>query len=253
MVEVVEVEVLEVLEVVEVVAAASVDGVGWEVGGEVAVERAVTWGWWLNVAPVAGTVVDEVADVEVVGRLDVVGPVGSVVEVVVPGRPVVVVGSPVVGPVAEVVEVLPAVVVGRLVELGGATGTVPDGTSGWLVLVVVAPGEVVGTMVVEGTVVTDEALVIPVVVVDGVVVVVVGGSDVTDVTDVTDGSDVALPVGKLVVVVGAVPAAADKAGTPTLPVATNSAKIVARDAAPRRVSPLVEIGEEKGISGHPRS
>jgi hypothetical protein len=175
------------------------------------------------------------------------------VDVVVAGSPVVAVGRPVVGPVAEVVEVLPGVVVGRLVELGGATGTVPDGTSGWLVLVVVGSAEVVGTIVVEGTVVTDEALVIPVVVVDGAVVVVVCGSDVTDVTDVTGGSDVALPAGKLVVVAGAVPASADKEGTPTLPVATNRAKMVARDAAPRRVSPLVEIGEEKGISGHPRS
>jgi hypothetical protein len=178
------------------------------------------------------------------------------VDVVVAGSPVVAVGRPVVGPVAEVVEALPGVVVGRLVELGGATtGTVPDGTSGWLVLVVVGSAEVVGTIVVEGTVVTDEALVIPVVVVDGAVVVVEGTvvTDVTDVTDVTGGSDVALPAGKLVVVVGAVPASADKEGTPTLPVATNRAKMVARDAAPRRVSPLVEIGEEKGISGHPRS
>jgi hypothetical protein len=180
------------------------------------------------------------------------------VDVVVAGSPVVVVvGKPVVGPVVKVVEVLPAVVVGTLVELGGATGTVPGVTSGWLVLVVVGPVEVVGTMVVDGTVVTDEELVTPVVVVDGavvvVVVVVLGGSDVTDVTDVTEGSDVVVPGGELVVVVGAVPAAADSEGTPTLPAATNRANMVARDATPRRGSPLVEIGEEKGISGHPRS
>jgi hypothetical protein len=182
----------------------------------------------------------------------VVGPVGSV-DVVVPGCNVVVVGKAVVGAAGEVVEVLPAVVVGTLEELGGVTGTVPDGTSGWLVLVVVGSPEVVGTVVVEGSVVTDEELVTPVVVVDGVVVVVVGGSDVTDVTDVTDGSDVALPVGELVGVVGPAPAAADKAGTPMVPAAMSRAKMVARDAAARQVSPLVEVGEEKGISGHPRS
>jgi hypothetical protein len=133
---------------------------------------------------------------------------------------------------------------------------VPDGTSGWEVLVVLGSPEVVGTVVVEGSVVTDEELVIPVVVVDGVVVVVVVGSDVTDVTevtDVTDGSDVALPVGELVVVEGAVPAAADSAGTPIVAAPIRRARMVARDPAARRASPLVEIGEEKGISGHPRS
>lgn len=192
--------------------------------------------------------------VEGVGPLDVdvVGPLGSV-DVVVPGRPVVPVDEPVVGPVVEVVEVLPVVVVATLEELGGATGTVPGGTSGWEVLVVLGSPEVVGTVVVEGSVVTDEELVTPVVVVDGVVVVVVAGSDVTDVTDVTNGSDVALPLGELVVVVGAAPAAADRAGMPTVPAAMSRAKIVARDPAARRGSPLVEIGEEKGISGHPRS
>jgi hypothetical protein len=188
--------------------------------------------------------------VEGVGPLDVVGPLGSV-DVVVPGRPVVPVDEPVVGPVVEVVEVLPVVVVATLEELGGATGTVPGGTSGWEV--VLGSPEVVGTVVVEGSVVTDEELVTPVVVVDGVVVVVVAGSDVTDVTDVTNGSDVALPLGELVVVVGAAPAAADRAGMPTVPAAMSRAKIVARDPAARRGSPLVEIGEEKGISGHPRS
>jgi hypothetical protein len=190
--------------------------------------------------------------VEVVGPLDVVGTLGSV-EVVVPGRPVVPVVEPVVGPVVEVVEVAPVVVVDAIEELGGATGTVPGGTSGWEVLVVLGSPEVVGTVVVEGSVVTEEELVTPVVVVDGVVVVVVGGSDVTDVTDVTDGSDVTLPVGELVVVVGSAPAAADRAGMPMVPAAMSRAKIVARDPAARRGSPLVEIGEEKGISGHPRS
>jgi hypothetical protein len=107
-------------------------------------------------------------------------------------------------------------------------------------------------VVVEGSVVTDEELVNPVVVVDGVVVVVLGGTDVTDVTDVTDGSDVALPEGEPVVVVG-VPAAADRAGTPTIPPAISRAKMVPLDRAPRLASPLVEISEEKGISGHPRS
>jgi len=103
----------------------------------------------------AGTVVDEVGAVEVVGRLDVVGPVGCV-DVVVAGRPVVPVDEAVVGPVVDVVEVLTDVVVDALEELGGATGTVPDGTSGWEVLVVLGSPEVVGTVVVEGSVVTDE-------------------------------------------------------------------------------------------------
>jgi hypothetical protein len=191
--------------------------------------------------------------VEAGGLHDVVGTLGSV-EVVVPGPPVVPVDEPVVGPVVEVVEVLPVVVVATLVELVGATGTVPGGTSGWEVLVVLGSPEVVGTVVVEGSVVTDEELVTPVVVVDGVVVVDVGGRDVTDVTDVTgvtDGSDVALPVGELVVVVGSALAAADRAGIPKAPVATSRAKIVARDPAARRGSPLIEIGEEKGISGAP--
>jgi hypothetical protein len=38
-----------------------------------------------------------------------------------------------------------------------------------------------------------------------------------------------------------------------VPAAMSTAKIVARDPAARRRSPLVEIGEEMGISGHPRS
>ena len=131
----------------------------------------------------------------------------------------------------------------------------PGTTSGWVVLVAIGSDVVVGT-VVEGRVVTDEALVNPVVVVDGAVVVVDGGTDVTevtDVTDVTDGSDVALPGGKVVVVVGVVPAAADRAGMPIIPPTMTKANIVPRDPATRRASPLVEIGEEKGISGHPRS
>jgi hypothetical protein len=122
-----------------------------------------------------------------------------------------------------------------------------------VVLVVLGSPEVVGTVVVEGSVVTDDELVGQVVVVDGVVVVVVGGTDVTDVTDVTDGSDVALPGGGLVVVAGAVPAAAVRAGTPSIPPAMSRATMAPRDPAARRVSPLVEISEEKAISGYPRS
>jgi hypothetical protein len=122
-----------------------------------------------------------------------------------------------------------------------------------VVLVGGGSDEEVGTVVEDGTVVTDDALVNPVVVVEGAVVVVAEGTDVTDVTDVTDGSEVALPGGKLVVVVEVVPAAADRAGIPMTPPTIAKAITVARDAAARRVSPLVEIGEEKGISGHPRS
>ncbi len=128
----------------------------------------------------------------------------------------------------------------------------PGTTSGWVVLVAIGSEVVVGT-VVEGRVVTEEALVNPVVVVDGAVVVVDGGTEVTEVTDVTDGSDVALPGGKVVVVVGVVPAAADRAGMPIIPPTMTKANIVPRDPATRRASPLVEIGEEKGISGHPPS
>jgi hypothetical protein len=195
-----------------------------------------------------------VGAVVVVGLLDVVGRAGSV-EVVRPR--LVVVDGTVVGPGVEVVEVPLAVVGGKLDGVVVATGTVSGGTSGWLVLVVLGPGAVVGTVVVDGRVVTEDELVTPVVVVEalvvveGVVVVVVDG---TVVTDVTDGSDVALPSGELVVVVGTVPAAArDRAGTPMVPAAMSSAKIVTRDPAPRRLSPLVEISEEKGITGHPRS
>jgi len=116
-------------------------------------------------------------------------------------------------------------------------------------VVLVSPGVVVGTVVVEGSVVTDDALVKPVVVVDGLVVVVAGGTDVTEVTDVTDGSDVALPGGKLivVVVVGVVPAAADRAGTLINPPAIAKAKMVPRDPATLRASPVIEIDEETGI------
>jgi hypothetical protein len=121
------------------------------------------------------------------------------------------------------------------------------------VVVVAIGSEVAVGTVVEGRVVTDETLVSPVVVVDGAVVVVDGGSDVTEVTDVTDGSDVALPGGKVVVVVGVVPAAADRAGMPIMVPTMTKANMVPRDPATRRASPLVEIGEEKGISGYPRS
>jgi hypothetical protein len=204
--------------------------------------------------------VDEVGAVAAVGPVDVVGAVevvrpGALVEVVAPSRSVVPVDETVVDPVAEVVEVLPVVVVDGLADVGGATGTVAGGSSGCVVPVVLGSPEVVGTVVDDGSVVTDEGLVNPVVVVDGVVVVVVGGIVVTDVTDVTDGSDVALPVGApgVVVVVAVVPAADAKAGTPMIPPAMSRAKMVPRDRATRLGSPLVEISEEKGISGHPRS
>jgi len=117
--------------------------------------------------------------------------------------------------VVEVVELLPAVVVGTLEELEVSTGPVPGTTSGWEVLVAIGSEVAVGT-VVEGRVVTDETLVNPVVVVDGTAVAVDGGTDVTEVTDVTDGSDVALSGGRVVVVVGVVPAAADRAGMPII-------------------------------------
>jgi hypothetical protein len=92
------------------------------------------------------------------------------------------------------------------------------------------------------------------VVVDGVVVEVVGGTDVTDVTGVTDGSDVAVGGGELVVVVvgvvvGGAPDASARAGTPMKPAIMSRAKIVPRDPAARRARPLVEISEGKGIPG----
>lgn len=211
-------------------------------------------GWWLSVAPIAGTVVVEVGAAEVVGRVDVAGLVEPV-DVVPPGSPVVPGDETVVGLVVEVDDVLPTSVVGTLEGLVGATtGTVTGGTSARVVPVVLgSPGEVV-TVVVEDGVVPEELVVAPVVVVDGVVVAVVEGTDVTDVTDVTDGSDVAVGGDELVVVVvgvvvGGVPAASASAGTPMKPAVMRRAKIVPRDPAARRVNPLVEISEEKGIPG----
>jgi hypothetical protein len=192
-----------------------------------------------------------VGAVEVVGRVDVAGLVEAV-DVVPAGWPVVPGDETVVGLAVEVDEVPPTSVVGTLEELvGTSTGTVAGGTSGRVVLVVLVSPGVVVTVVVEEADVTEELVVGPVVVVGGVVVAVVAG---TDVTDVTDGSDVAVGGDELVVVVvgvvvGGVPAASAKAGTPMNPAVMSRAKIVPRDPAARRASPLVEISEEKGIRG----